>query len=206
MHIYGLFVIILSQAISTLIFRVVLRDFAEKALIFKITVLIVICCAAIDIYFLIANIIIPKTTLNKAPIKCHIEDIMLIGYRNDDRIKYEPFPIVRSLANNKLYFAYGNYSLMGFKHRIVRIGNTITECALYNETGDSIGIGDTVNVYILKEVNPSVAVNSEKNTVKLNQKKCRFIHINEQIDISVFERITYFKGVVDLDTDACNVN
>ena len=121
--------------------------------------------------------------------------------RCDSHKGYSPFPIVRSLQDNKLYLAYENYSLLGFNEKFNYSDRKTITCTLYKENSIPVRLGDVVDMYVLRTLNIPVFIDSSKNTVKLKNRKFYFYHVNGQINIDIFRSIVFFKGAIDLDID-----
>lgn len=201
MQIIGLPVIILAQCAVCFLFCALLKEFVRQDPIYSITLLIVVAiCIAIDLYYLFNRVILLRWLIGRTPVRCKLEDVFLIGHKDtDNRTRYSPFPIVRSLKDHKLYLAYENYSLLGFKEKFNYSDRKTVTCTLYKETGIPVKLGDVVNMYILKTLNIPVSIDSSKNTIKLKHRKFYFHHVNNQINIDVFRNIVFFKGAIDLD-------
>lgn len=199
-HVYGLLVIILLQAMTVPLLNVFLREFINQTDIRKIVLRIILTlCISVDIYFLINRVILLRHLLNKTPIKCRLEDIFFIGYRDDKRMRYVPFLIVRSIEDQRLYLTYDRYSLLDYTKTINYSDKENIYCTLYKSNGVPVRLGDMVEMYMLKEVSVPVSIDRYKNTVKLKGRKIYFRHMNDRVDIDVFRNITFFKGAIDLD-------
>jgi len=202
MHIYGLIVLIIVQCISLPLVEVFLREFIEHSLVRNIVLnIILMICTTIDLYFLINRIIILRYILNKTPIKCRLEDILFIGYRDDKQTRYAPFPIVRSLENNKLYLSYDKYSLVNFITVFNYSDKRNIQGMIYKSDGTPVQLGDMTDMYIHKIINIPISVNHSENIVKLKHKKIYFRHINSRFNIDVFKDITFFKGAICLEPE-----
>lgn len=200
MHLWGLLVIILVQGAAFPLLNALLKEFAGQGSIRKIVLFIVTgICIMTDLYYLFNRVILLRQLLNRQPVKCRLEDILLIGYREDNRTRYSPFLIVRSLQDHKLYLTYDKYSLVGFNAIFNYSNREKILCTVYKGNGNPIRLGDIVNMYILKTLYIPVSINKSKNTVKLNHKKFYFRHMNDQLDIDVFRSLVFFKGAIDLD-------
>ena len=194
MHIYGFVVILLVQSVTFPLLYMLLKEFNAPSLIRNIiTFAIFAIYIAVDMYFLYNRIYLPKQLLDKEPMKCILEDIFLIPYKEDNKKRYSPYPIVRSCDDSKLYLAYGNYSLMNFNAKFNYSDRNNIYCTLYKADGTPVRFGDTVNIYILKKSNIAVSIDETKNTVKLKGKKFNFYHVNDKISIDIFKEIKFFK-------------
>lgn len=200
MHIYGLIIIIFVQSMTFPLLYMLLKEFAVQEFIHKVIMITVfIIYTSVDLYFLYNRIILLKQLLDEPPVKCTLEDIFLIPYKEDKKRRYSPFPIVRSIEDNKLYLAYDKYSLMDFTAKFNYSDRKNVYCALYRADGRPVRFGDVVDMYMLKSVNIPVSINKSKNTVKLKGRKLYFYHVNDKIEIHVFKDITFYKGAIDLD-------
>ena len=204
MHIIVLPVIIFAQCAACFLLHALLKEFAGQGPVYSIVFLVAITvCIAVDLYYLFNRVILLRSLIDRTPVRCKLEDIFLIGHKNtNNRIRYSPFPIVRSLKDQKLYLAYENDSLLGFKEKFNYSNRETITCTLYKENGVPVRFGDVVDMYILKTRHIPVSVDSSKNTVKLKHKKFYFRHVNNQINIDVFENIVFFKGAIDLNVEA----
>lgn len=203
MHIIALPLIILGQCAACFLLRALLNEFAAQGIVYNIVLLIVIMiCVMMDLYYLFNRVILLRRLIDRTPVKCRLEDIFLVGHKDtDDRTRYSPFPIVRSLKDHKLYLAYENYSLLGFKEKFNYSDRKTITCTLYKENGIPVRFGDIVDMYILKTLNIPVSIDGSKNIVRLKHRKFYFHHVNDQINIDVFRSIVFFKGAIDLDTN-----
>lgn len=200
-HVYGFLVLLFVQAMAIPLLNAFLKEFIGQSSFRKVALLIILAiCISVDLYFLLNRVILLRHLLNKAPVKCRLEDIFLIGYKDDKRTRYAPFLIVRSIENQKLYLAYDKYSLLNYTATFNYSDKKNIRCTVYKGDGIPVRLGDIVDMYILRTVKIPVSIDQSKNTVKLKRRKIYFRHMNEQINIDVFENITFFKGAIDLDT------
>lgn len=199
MNIYGLVVIALVQSMAIPLINVFLKEFVPQEYIHNIALLAaIVSCVVVDICFLFNRVILLRSSLNKMPIRCRLEDIFLVGYKDNKRTRYAPFPIVRSLEDQKLYLAYDKYSLLAFKVTFNYSDRKNIRCTIYKDDGTPVRVGEIVDMYLLKTVDIPLFVDQPKNTVKLKHRKIYFRHINNEFDIDTFRNITFFKGAVDL--------
>lgn len=200
MHIYALIVIALSQCVAIFFVNVLVNEFSKQEYI-RTTVLLVIVAifVAIDFYFLLNRIIVLRHLLNQEPVPCSLEDILFIDYQDNGRKKYVPFPIVRSLKDHKLYLTYGKYSLMNFN---TMLNNVEKSFGIYKADGSPVQLGQRVDMYMLKEVRIPITINQDENIITLKGRKVYFQHVNNQLDIEIFNTITFFKGTLDFDMNA----
>ena len=201
-NIYGLLVILLAQGIGVALVDRLLKEFVEQASGRQaIVFVIVVVFAAADASFVFNRIFLLRRLLDKTPVRCRLEDIFLMPYKDDKKIRYVPYPIVRSLEDHKLYLTYGEYSLLGFTAVFNYSDRRNVQCAVYKGDNTPVRLGDIVDMYLLKTVDVPVSVNREKNTIKLKNRKIYFKHINNELTIDIFKNITFFKGAVNLDAE-----
>lgn len=207
MQIYGFAVILLVQSMAFLMLYMLLKEFNAQSLMRNIIILVILAIYfAVDMYFLYDRIYLTKRLMNKEPMRCILEDIFLIPSKEDGKKRYAPYPIVRSIHDNKLYLAYGNYSLMNFTARFNYSDRKNIYCTLYKLDGRPVVFGEMVDIYVLKNVNVSVDIRESKNTVKLKGRKFYFYHVNDKMSIDVFRKINFFKGIIDLDAGICDIS
>ncbi len=202
LHVYALLVLFLVQLMAIPLINAFLGEFIGPSSVRKVLFLIIlVICASVDFYFLINRVVLLRYLLNKTPIKCRLEDILLVGYKDDKRTRYAPFFIVNSIEDQKLYLAYDKYSLLNYSTTFNYSDKENIRCTVYKSDGSPVRLGDIVDVYVLRTVKIPVSVDRSKNIVRLKHRKIYFRHMNEELDIDVFKHITFFKGTVDLDTD-----
>jgi len=158
-------------------------------------------CIVVGFVFYIKYIYKLGTMCNLTPVKCIIEDFIIYPYgREADsrRIDYRIAPLVRDLVNDKLYFTYGNYNLSYYNASEKRNGKTINK-SIFRKDGSKVQIGDMVYAYIRKELKVNIDVDETNNMVKLNNSKMKFMHYNENYNINIFNDITFFEGIVEVE-------
>ena len=158
-------------------------------------------CFAVDLYYLVQYILRVRRLLNQKPVQCRLEDIFLVRYKDDGKIRYVPYLIVRSNEDQKLYITYDKYSLMRLKAKVENFGGTDISCVVYRNDNVPVRIGDRVDMYMQKQVNIPVSIDPYGNIVRLKRRKIPFYHMNERISITAFEEAIFFKGILDVDTD-----
>lgn len=201
-NIYGFLVILLAQSIGVALADMLLKEFVEQAFVRQVIAFVIVgIFAAADASFVFNRIFLLRRLLDKTPVRCRLEDIFLMPYKDDKKIRYVPYPIVRSLEDHKLYLTYGEYSLLGFTAVFNYSDRRNVQCAVYKGDNTPVRLGDIVDMYLLKTVDVPVSVNREKNTIKLKNRKIYFKHINDEITIDIFKNITFFKGAVNLDAE-----
>lgn len=202
MNIYGLGVIALVQSMAIPLINAFLKEFVPQEYVCNIALLVaIVSCIVVDIDFLLNRVVLLRVSLNKRPIKCSLEDIFLVGYKDNKQTRYAPFPIVRSLENHKLYLTYDKYSLLAFKATFNYSDRQNIRCTIYKSDGTPARLGDTVNMYLVRTIDIPCSIDHSKNIVKLKHRKIYFHHVNDQFDTDIFQNITFFKGAVDLDVD-----
>lgn len=150
-----------------------------------------------DIVFIYKKIIRLQPLIYIAPVKCKIEDFILIGYTDDGNRKYRAYPIIRSMQDNKLYLSYGEHALSNFNFNARYINNTIIDFSVYTRNKTELKIGDMVNMYSLKILDVSVVIDQTNNMIRLNGKKLLFHHVNNALVINAFKDMVFFQGIVD---------
>jgi len=205
-HTLALMSILLFQAFFYIIFDIFITIFVEelgqdvfafpKRIVFASLGVILILC---DVFFGCIKLLPLRKLLYATPAKCTIEDLLLIAHKDDGRRKYSIYPIVRSLQDDKLYLAYGTNAIAKFSTRVCYLNNQIVDFTVYSKNKSTINIGDTVYMYMLRELDVSVSVDKSKNIVKLNRKRIPFCHVNESCDIALFNDIIFFQGIIDIE-------
>lgn len=159
---------------------------------------------------------------NITPQKAIVEDILIYeitSYDSDNmpNVRYRFFPIVRSFENGKRYITYGKHSLSCYTYSWTNRFGPLT-FSIEGINGEKIDIDSYVNLYILKEINPSIL--RQNNQIELldcifpykgnlynnsNEKKFTFgkmksgvYNLNHKIDF-LGEPIIYFEGLIDFD-------
>ena len=200
---FVLLIILICQLLAMVLLNALVNEFSgqtyvafAKSVIFTIAVFI---CIVIDLYFIYNKIFLLRSISSKVPIRCVIDDILFVKYKDDGRTRYTPYLIVRSLKTNKRYFTYGKYSLLGLTASVSYGRGQMIDCTIYKKGMGPGSIGDQVDIYVHKILDLPVSVNEEKNIIKLKNDKLPFYHMNDKIRISVFNDIMLFKGAIDVD-------
>lgn len=79
------------------------------------------------------------------------------------------------------------------------MNNTLLYKKIIRSDGTEVSIGDICYVYISKKLNTNIELNTEKNIVYINNEKINFINENDNYNISVFNNIECFEGLVDFE-------
>lgn len=162
----------------------------------------------IIIFILITTTLISNSKLKDLiytkPIKCIIEDFIYITYYNDG-VKYDIYPVVKSLEDNKLYFTYGNYCLVGYNTVYAQMNKSLLFKTIYRKDKSKVKIGDEAYVYIRRNLDLNVDINYEKNNVRLGKKKIHYNHVNDKYNINVFNNLHYFEGFIDIEKNTDNI-
>ena len=133
------------------------------------------------------------------PIECVIEDfIIYFDGKHDGKREYRIAPIIRAKNSNKLYFTYGKYSLSYYKSITSRMNRRLIEKTIVRDDWSKVQIGDPVLMYKKSDIFVETAI-IDNNNVKLNNKTIRFSHINNQYDVGIFNKVTFFEGAVDVE-------
>lgn len=200
MHIYGLLVLVVVQSLALPLLNAFLKEFIRQDSFRSVAFLLIVAvCASVDLYFLVNRIILLRYLLNKQPVRCKLEDIFLIGYKDDKKTRYSPSLIVRSTENQKLYITYDKYSLLEYASTFNYSDRSNIRCTVRKSDGTPVRLGDWVDMYLLKTVSVPVSVDQSRNIVRLRRKIIPFRHMNERMDITAFEGAVFFKGAIDLD-------
>lgn len=200
MHIYGLLVLVVVQSLALPLLNAFLKEFIQQDSFRSVAfLLIVAACATVDLYLLVNRVILLRFLLNKQPVRCKLEDIFLIGYKDDKKTRYSPFLIVRSIEDQKLYITYDKYSLLEYASTFNYSDRSNIRCTVRKSDGTPVRLGDWVDMYLLKTVSVPVSVDQTRNIVRLRSKNIPFRHMNERMNIAVFESAVFFKGAIDLD-------
>lgn len=163
---------------------------------YMITFSLIVFLLAIDIALFI-NILKLRTLVNVEPVKCIIEEFVYVAYYSDGHRKYNIFPLVRSLSDNKLYLTYSDYSLI--RYNKIRIGTNRYDwnIKIYRRDGSYVNVGDIAYMYVKKFLNVNVDIDYNKHMISLNKDKILFS--SDKFDINIFNNINYFEGVVDIE-------
>lgn len=203
-HMLALFLIIIFQILSLYFVNLFLTFFSTEMeqhffSTFKLVVFAILGGVFVisDSYFLYKKIIKLRPLMCKVPIKCKIEDFLLFSYIDDGRKKYEIYPIIKSMQDDKLYLSYGANALSKFNTRTFYKNNSLLDFVVYTRDRKPLNIGDTVYMYSLKILDVTVDIDETKNKVKINNKTIPFNHINESLKISIFKNMIFFQGIVD---------
>lgn len=145
-----------------------------------------------------------KDLIYTKPIKCIIEDFIYITYYNDG-VEYHVYPVVKSLEDNKLYFTYGNYCLVGYNTIYAQMNKSLLFKTIYRKDKSKVKIGDEAYVYIRRNLDLNIDINYEKNIVRLNKKKIHYKHENDKYNINVFNNLHYFEGFIDIEKNTDNI-
>ncbi|NLX64891.1 MAG: hypothetical protein GX022_09005 [Clostridiaceae bacterium] len=200
-HGVALLVVVVLQAVSLFFVNLFLSYFlSEIKLEFSLRPMVLAFLGSVfvisDIIFIYKKIIRLQPLIHITPVKCKIEDFILIGYTDDGRRRHKAYPIIRSMQDNKLYLSYGDHALSNFNFNAFYINNTIVGFSVYSWNKKELKIGDEVNMYLLKILDVSVVIDQTKNIIRLNGKKLPFFHVNNAIGINAFKDMVFFQGIV----------
>lgn len=203
-HVYVATIIIIIQTVSVFcifwVFRSIETDNQRYVLeIMKCIAMsiVIVACIIGDLLFINNKIILLRKLRFKTPVRCIVEDVLFDRYIDDGRSEYCPYLIVRSIEENRVFLAFRNDSLVGLNTRNCQINNKLVACTIYNWDNKIIKIGDFVDMYVLKILEVPISIDRENNLVKIKNKKVLFFHMNDKVDIHIFQNITFFRGVVD---------
>jgi len=201
-HGVSLLVVVVLQAVSLVFVNLFLSYFLSEikleftlkpmVLVFLVSIFVII-----NIFFIYKRIIRLQPLIYVTPVKCIIEDFILIGYTDDGRRKYRAYPIVRSMQDNKLYLSYGADALSSFSFNSFYMNNKIAGFRVYTRNKTELKIGDEVNMYSQKILDVSVDIEQTNNIIRLNGKKIPFHHVNNTLGINAFKDMVFFRGIID---------
>lgn len=140
--------------------------------------------------------------IDKDPIECTIEDLVLVSYGYSDsggisRKDYRLYPVVK--ANNELYFTYGNYCISHYNQTYSRMNDSYIDICIHRKDWSKVNIGDTAYLYIKKNLDIKVDIDVEKNQYKLNKQVEYFNNFNKIYDINLMKNLNYFEGIIDIE-------
>lgn len=200
LHVYGLIALVFLQTIVIILLNGFLKELVEQTDVRRLILYVMLAiCVLSDFHFWINRVVLFRRLLSKKSVKCRVEDVFLIGHKDDKRTRYVPYLIVRSMENKKLYFTYDKYSLLNHKAIFNYSGKKDISCTIYKNDKTALQIGDIVDMYMLKEVNILISADRIKNIVKLKDRNFYFHHMNKQVNVGIFDNITCFKGAIDID-------
>lgn len=151
----------------------------------------------VDAWFL-KNINKLKDLIDIKPLKCIIEDFIVIGHTHDRERRYKIYPVVKSINDNKLYFTYGSYCLSGYNTIYSQMNNSLLNMTIIRKDKTKVEIGDVAYLYLRRNLDFNININSDKNMIYLGKTKIYFNHIN---DINMFKELHYFEGIIDVEND-----
>lgn len=149
----------------------------------------------IDAFF-IKRIIDLKPLLTVEPIKCSVEDFIVTGHASGDGKHYNVSLLLKNIETQEFLFTYGKHSLSYYNYTHSASGAYLTSVNIFRGDGTFLEIGDIVNVYIEKYVD--VNVDLDDDMLKLDGKTLSYSHKNEMYDKSVFDKVKFYRGAVDV--------
>jgi hypothetical protein len=177
----ALCVIAVLQVIMLLVIGFVLNIFRSEAdmddyIYYLIIAFFAVGYILMDIYFYVKRIYKVGCLSASIPVKCIVEDLVTFSYPDDGRRSFYKYPIIKNTDTGELMFTYGDHCLGG--------------------KSTAATVGDIVYAYIYKPVPVHVKIDESRNIVKLNRSKFKFVHMNEDYDIYVFDELRFFEGLV----------
>ncbi len=160
----------------------------------------VIVCAAVDIYFWHRYIYGMGKLLNIEPVQCTVENFIITYTKKNKSLKYWISPVVRNNIDDRLYITLGRLSISWYKDVYSKSGRSLSSIKILRSDGTEVKIGDTVYLYITEIVNPNIVIDRKSNTVFIGKDKMKFSEGSNSVSIDIFDRLTYFKGAVEVDT------
>ena len=155
----------------------------------------------IDVLFWNVYIKKLKKLLYVRPMKCVVEDLIVTSYRQDNSKHYKLNFLVKGFDDEKLYYAYGKHQVVLYNTSYTKLNNGVMGLTAIRKDRTPVRLGDIMYIYVNKMVDVSVKVDRMSDTVKLNGDKYPYMHANEDYDASVFEKVNFFDGALDVETD-----
>lgn len=200
----ALCVIAAFQVIMLLVIRfllgILVNELETGGFVFKLAIVFfAVCFILIDIYFYVKRVYRVKCLSGETPLKCVVEDLVIFSYADDHERSYKVYPIVKNTETGELMFTYDNYCLGSYNTRYSDINSKLVDARIYRRDSSAVEVGDIVYAYILKPVPVDVHIDENRNIVKLNRSKYKFLHENEKYGITVFNELHFFEGLIDVE-------
>lgn len=204
---YLLLLLLVSQTVILFVLRLFLRSFQEAGILRSNAVqhvlfgAIGVIFAGLDLYVLYRKVILVARAFRRPPVRCRVEDILLVGYTDDGRRKYSPYPILRAMDSGRLFLAFEDDVLLGYRTRSDYRNNDLRNFRIYRKDWTPVELGDPADLYPLKILDVPISVDEAQGTLMIKNKRIPLYHRNKEIDIAAFRKITFFCGVVDVDVE-----
>ena len=194
-------VMIIFIIVYSIIMRIILVNSIDNKMFsivsIAITVMLILCLILVYVSFN-RNIQKLKPLLNRRPVRCIIE-----GFAYEREIdseggsSYHVYPIVKNTEDNTLYLAFSDYALNRFNVRYTIIMNRIKNIQVCRKDGSEVQIGDEAYLYVKSRLHFMPKIDYEKHCALVDRTYLKMV--DDQIDVSLFNNITYFEGVVDIE-------
>ncbi len=152
--------------------------------------------AIIDLV-LLKRIVRTQPLVNQLPIKCTVEDIVVISYKRDSNKKYNAYFILKDTVGNRLLFTYGKHSLSYYNYTVSQANKRLASVNVFRKNGSTVKLGDTVYAYVKRYVTVNAETNN--NNLLLNNKKIHYNNINQNYNVDIFKELTFFEGAVEVE-------
>lgn len=150
-----------------------------------------------------------KLIENTKPIRCTVEDLILLGRRftSNSEVSFTPYILLRSLEDNRLYFSYGSYLLESTgKTFVKRTPGNIT-VQYIRPDGEVLRQGDNADMYISKVERINVEANKMSDRIKLDESSYSFLSAFRTSSVDDIRRAKIFRGAIDVkDTPTTDIN
>ena len=204
----GLKVIIIVQILFYIIFRAFFQEIIlamefnnYKYALYIFSFVVFVFYVFTDVLYWNAYIKKLKKLLYVRPVKCVVEDMIVTSYRRNDRMRYKLSFLVKGLEDEKLYYTYGRYKVASYTIIHSYMNNSLLGISAVRKDRTAVEIGDIIKIYINKMVDIAVDVDYMADTVKFDGEKYPYIHANMNYDASVFEKVNFFDGALDIEND-----
>lgn len=140
-----------------------------------------------------------KQLLNVEPSLCVVEDVMFLIYGHHskhDMIKHDLILLIKETETGKLWFTYGDNNLSMFKYSAHSLGDNVKSYEIIKNDSTKLNIGDTVHLYKLQEIYPTIKINNNKITI--NNFCYRFRNTNQNYNIDTLKDAHVYEGAIDI--------
>lgn len=190
-----LFIPTLGTVLKLLLQSTATGEFAGNSLRNYILVAVVLFFVFSDLLFYMKKIRSLKKLLDIRPISCIVENFLLQEYWEDHDRRYNPYPIVRSLENGKLYVTFGSYCASGYNTVTAYAGNSLSYLSVKKDDGTPAEKGDCGNMYLIEGSEQVLRVHEEGGRVRLKKKDLPFRTAD---GASICEEMILFEGFVHI--------
>lgn len=198
-------IFVIASALGVLIVniltdKIIKPEFEQNAygiLIIVINVCLVISLGFANLYLFARSAKI-KSLDSLTPIEGSFEDVIVLTRRNQSEVRHFYHPLVKT-AEGKYYMTFGKYNLSYYKVSYIKAGPTLIDTNIFRKDGSPVKVGDTVYLYIKKQITPTLKIIPEDRKVILKGDKYSFSHINEKYGIDIMNNIVYYEGAVEIE-------